>query len=120
MFAWRLFRLTTKRRYIMVAAVLKLWGYHLQHRELRQWRAYAEVKKRGNAARKNAKKDKDVVREKFVERTRKRRDRERGEKAANKQKEQDEKITRALQLATMPLKRTDEVGSGTDANDVKK
>jgi hypothetical protein len=49
--------------------------------------------------------DEGLVRETFLERVRKRRDRERAEKAAQKQKEQDEKILRALQLATMPIKR---------------
>jgi hypothetical protein len=45
-----------------------------------------------------------VVRERFAERVRKRRDHERAEKAAKKQKEQDEKMLRTLQLATMPMK----------------
>jgi hypothetical protein len=52
-----------------------------------------------------ASKAESVVKEKFSERLRRRRDHERAEKTAKTQKEQEEKMMRALQLATMPIKR---------------
>jgi hypothetical protein len=52
-----------------------------------------------------ARKDQNVVKELYVEKVHSRRNKERAEKAAQKQKEQEEKTQRALALATMPIKR---------------
>jgi hypothetical protein len=49
--------------------------------------------------------DQTVIKDLFVERFHYRRDQERAEKAAQKQKEQEEKTLRALYLAQMPIKR---------------
>jgi hypothetical protein len=52
-----------------------------------------------------AKRDEGMVKELFKAKLHNRRDHERAEKAAKKQKEQDEKTLRAIQLATMPIVR---------------
>jgi hypothetical protein len=52
-----------------------------------------------------ARKDQNVVKELYVEKVHHRRDMERADKGAQKQREQEEKTQRALALATMPIKR---------------
>jgi hypothetical protein len=54
MFAWRLIRLTTRRRYLMVISVLKLWAHNLQLREFQQWQKYKNAKRERRRARHNA------------------------------------------------------------------
>jgi hypothetical protein len=52
-----------------------------------------------------ARQNQNVVKELYIEKAHHRRDMERAAKAAQKQKEQEEKTQRALALATMPIKR---------------
>jgi hypothetical protein len=52
-----------------------------------------------------SRKNQNLVKELYIEKVRHRHDFERAEKAARKQKEQEEKTLRALALATMPIKR---------------
>jgi hypothetical protein len=52
-----------------------------------------------------SKQDQEFVKSMYVEKLRHRRELQRAEKAAHEQKEQEEKIQRAVQLATMPIHR---------------
>jgi hypothetical protein len=54
MCAWRLLRLTTRRRFLMVTCVLKVWSHNLQLREFQQWRRYKDMKRERRIARENA------------------------------------------------------------------
>jgi hypothetical protein len=54
MFSWRRLGIKTRRRYVMITSVLKLWAHNLQSREFEQWRAYKTMKKERRFARENA------------------------------------------------------------------
>jgi hypothetical protein len=54
MCAWRRLKLTTRRRYLMVTCVLKIWSHNLQLREFQQWRRYKNMKRERRMAMENA------------------------------------------------------------------